>query len=158
MRTKFPSSSNLLTHPLKTSPTEILGLSGTIYLAGAISGSLLFGYLTDRFGRKTLNLTTPFVYLIATALTALSTNFSMFCVFRFITGAGIGGEYSSINSTIDELIPARLRGRVDLAINGSYWLGAALGGISSLLFLDTRIFPADSGWRFAFLIGAGLGK
>lgn len=105
--------------------TSGVGFAGSIYIAGACSGALLFGYLTDRFGRKKLFMITLGVYLAATALTALSFAPWWFFVFRFITGAGIGGEYGAINSAIDELIPARVRGRVDLIINGSYWVGIA---------------------------------
>ena len=106
--------------------TEV-GASATFYLAGAVLGALLFGYGTDRFGRKKLFFITVAVYLIGTALSAFSWNFWSYAFFRAITGAGIGGEYAAINSAIDELIPARVRGRVDLIINGSYWVGAAMG-------------------------------
>ena len=108
-----------------------LGLIGSIYVAGAVTGAIGFGYLTDRFGRKKLFLVTLGLYLVATTLTAFTWDFYTFAIFRFFTGAGIGGEYSAINSAIDELIPARVRGTVDLAINGSYWLGTAVGAIAS---------------------------
>ena len=110
----------------------------------------MFGQLTDRFGRKKLFLTTLVVYIAATIATAFSTSPLYFFIARFVTGSGIGGEYAAINSAIDELIPARVRGRVDLIINGSYWLGAAAGALGALVLLDTGIFPADVGWRVAF--------
>jgi MFS family permease len=134
-----------------------VGASATCYLAGAVIGALLFGYGTDRFGRKKLFFITVAVYLIGTALSAFSWNFASYAFFRALTGAGIGGEYAAINSAIDELIPARVRGRVDLMINGSYWMGAALGAGATLLLLDPRRFPISLGWRFAFGIGATLG-
>jgi len=136
--------------------TEV-GASATCYLAGAVIGALLFGYGTDRFGRKKLFFITVAVYLAGTALSAFSWNFASYAIFRAITGAGIGGEYAAINSAIDELIPARVRGRVDLMINGSYWIGAALGSGATLFLLDPRRFAISFGWRFAFLIGATLG-
>jgi MFS family permease len=125
-----------------------------IYAAGACVGALFFGQLTDRFGRKRLFLLTLVVYLIATVATAFSGSALFFYVCRFFTGAGIGGEYAAINSAIDELIPARVRGRVDLIINGSYWLGAAAGAVAAIFLLDTDIFAADLGWRLAFGLGA----
>src|SRR5204863_3284854 len=134
-----------------------VGGSATCYLTGAVIGALVFGYGTDRFGRKKLFFITVAVYLIGTALSAFSWNFASYAFFRALTGAGIGGEYAAINSAIDELIPARVRGRVDLMINGSYWLGAAAGALGSLVLLDTSIFAPDIGWRLAFGIGAILG-
>jgi MFS family permease len=134
-----------------------IGASASCYLAGAVIGALLFGYGTDRFGRKKLFFITVAVYLIGTALSAFSWNFASYAFFRALTGAGIGGEYAAINSAIDELIPARVRGRVDLMINGSYWVGAALGAGATLVLLDPRRFPISLGWRFAFGIGATLG-
>jgi MFS family permease len=134
-----------------------VGASATCYLAGAVLGALLFGYGTDRFGRKKLFFITVAVYLIGTALSAFSWNFASYAVFRALTGAGIGGEYAAINSAIDELIPARVRGRVDLIINGSYWVGAALGAAATLVLLDPRALPIWLGWRCAFGIGAALG-
>ncbi len=134
-----------------------IGLAATVYLAGAVLGALFFGYLTDRLGRKRLFFLTLSVYLGATALTALAWGFWSFALFRFLTGAGIGGEYAAINSAVDELIPARLRGRTDLIINSSYWVGTAVGASSSLLFLDPRVLPVDLGWRLGFGIGAALG-
>jgi MFS family permease len=134
-----------------------VGLTGSAYLAGAVLGALFFGHLTDRLGRKRLFNVTLGLYLVATALTALSWNFAAFAAFRFFTGAGIGGEYSAINSAIQELIPARLRGRTDLAVNGSFWVGAALGAAASVWLLDPALLPPDIGWRVAFGTGAALG-
>src|SRR5438046_6977212 len=134
-----------------------VGASATFYLAGAVLGALLFGYGTDRLGRKKLFFVTVAVYLVATGLTAFSWNFASYAFFRALTGAGIGGEYAAINSAIDELIPARVRGRVDVMINGSYWLGAPLGSTGTIILLDPRYFPIWLGWRCAFGIGATLG-
>ena len=150
-----------LSGALKESPTlrfsnADIGLAGSAYLAGAVLGALFFGWLTDRLGRKKLFFVTVVVYLTATAATALSWNIWSFALFRFITGAGIGGEYAAINSTIQELIPARVRGWTDLCINGSFWVGAALGALGSIVLLDPNLFDPDTGWRLAFLIGAGL--
>jgi MFS family permease len=134
-----------------------IGVAAAVYIAGACLGALFFGQLTDRFGRKKLFMLTLAIYLAATVATAFSFAPWYFFIARFFTGAGIGGEYAAINSAIDELIPARVRGRVDLAINGSYWLGSALGAAGALLLLDTSIFPANIGWRIAFGIGAAFG-
>jgi MFS family permease len=134
-----------------------VGATATCYLAGAVIGALLFGYATDRFGRKKLFFITVAVYLMGTALSGFSWNFWSYALFRAITGAGIGGEYAAINSAIDELIPARVRGRVDLIINGSYWVGAAMGAAATLVLLDPRHIPIWLGWRLAFGIGAALG-
>jgi MFS family permease len=134
-----------------------IGTAGALYVAGACLGALLFGQLTDRYGRKRLFMITLAVYLLATVATAFSFAPWFFFLFRFLTGTGIGGEYAAINSAIDELIPARNRGRVDLAINGSYWVGSALGGFAALLFLDVSLFARDVGWRLAFGVGAILG-
>ena len=134
-----------------------VGASATCYLAGAVLGALLFGYGTDRFGRKKLFFITVAVYLIGTALSGFAWNFWSYACFRAITGAGIGGEYAAINSAIDELIPARVRGRVDLMINGSYWVGAAMGAAATLVLLNPRYIPVWLGWRCAFGIGATLG-
>ncbi len=134
-----------------------IGIAAAIYITGACLGALFFGQLTDRFGRKKLFLLTLAVYLAATVATAFAFAPWYFFIARFFTGAGIGGEYAAINSAIDELIPARVRGRVDLIINGSYWLGAAAGAAGALLLLNTSIFPADIGWRISFGIGAVFG-
>jgi MFS family permease len=134
-----------------------IGLAGSLYLAGAVLGAFLFGWLTDRLGRKKLFTVTLVVYLLATAATALSWNFLSFGLFRFVTGAGIGGEYTAINSTIQELIPARLRGWTDLVINGSFWIGAAMGAGGSIVLLDPHFIDPALGWRLAFLIGATIG-
>jgi MFS family permease len=133
-----------------------IGLASSAYLAGAVLGALFFGWLTDRIGRKKLFFVTLTVYLIATAATAFSWNFWSFVVFRFLTGAGIGGEYTAINSTIQELIPARVRGWTDLVINGSFWVGAAIGAVASIALLNPTLLPVDIGWRAAFAIGALL--
>jgi MFS family permease len=134
-----------------------VGASASCYLAGAVIGALIFGYGTDRFGRKKLFFITVAVYLTGTALSAFSWNFASYAIFRALTGAGIGGEYAAINSAIDELIPARVRGRVDLMINGSYWVGAALGSGATVILLNPRYFAVAFGWRLAFIIGATLG-
>ncbi|MGZ4181991.1 MAG: MFS transporter [Solirubrobacteraceae bacterium] len=134
-----------------------IGTAGAIYVAGACIGALLFGQLTDRYGRKKLFMVTLNLYLVATVATAFSFAPWYFFLFRFLTGMGIGGEYAAINSAIDELIPARNRGRVDLSINGSYWVGSALGSFAALALLDTALFPKDVGWRLAFGLGAILG-
>jgi len=133
-----------------------VGLAGSAYLAGAVLGALFFGWLTDRLGRKKLFFITLIVYLLATAATAFSWNLWSFLLFRFITGAGIGGEYAAINSTIQELVPARVRGWTDLVINGSFWVGAALGALGSIVLLDPAVIDPEHGWRAAFLIGALL--
>lgn len=141
---------------LQFSAAEV-GLVGSAYLTGAVIGAVLFGYLTDRFGRKKLFFVTLGLYLAATASTAASWDFWSFALFRFLTGAGIGGEYTAINSAIQEFIPARFRGRTDLAINGSFWIGAAFGAAGAVLFLQPGRLPPDWGWRAAFGIGAVLG-
>ncbi|MEU5463118.1 MFS transporter [Streptomyces althioticus] len=135
---------------------EVTGISAALYVTGACLGALFWGRLTDIYGRKKLFLITLAVYLGATALTALSFDTWWFFLFRFLTGFGIGGEYAAINSAIDELIPAQYRGRVDLLINGSYWLGAVAGALLSIVALNTSIFPADVGWRLTFALGAVL--
>ncbi len=134
-----------------------IGLVSSAYLAGAVSGALLFGYLTDRLGRRKLFMVTLGLYLTATAATAFSWDFWSFALFRLLTGAGIGGEYTAINSAIQELIPARYRGRTDLAVNGSFWVGAALGALGAVVLLQPGLLPPDWGWRSAFGIGAVLG-
>jgi len=134
-----------------------IGEAASVYLTGAVLGALGFGYLTDLLGRKKLFFVTLGLYLVATAATAFSWDAVSFMAFRFLTGAGIGGEYAAINSAIQELIPARFRGRTDLAINGSYWFGAAAGAGVTVFLLDPRLFPPDIGWRVAFGTGAVLG-
>ncbi len=134
-----------------------IGFANTTYLVGQVLGALGFGHLTDRFGRKRLFLVTLALYLVSTAATGLSPSFAVFLVFRGFAGAGIGGEYAAINSAIDELVPARVRGQVDLAINGSYWLGIATGAALTLVVLDPSLIPIEIGWRVSFGIGAVLG-
>jgi MFS family permease len=134
-----------------------IGSAAAVYVAGACVGALFFGQLTDRFGRKKLMMITLAVYILATVATAFAFAPWYFFLCRFVTGSGIGGEYAAINSAIDELIPARNRGQVDITINGSYWIGSALGGLAALLFLDTAIFAKDFGWRLSFAMGAILG-
>jgi MFS family permease len=144
--------------------TDTLGLSATqigsaasAYITGAVAGALLFGWLTDRFGRRLVFYVTLIVYLAGVLLTATSWSFWSFALFRAVTGFGIGGEYAAINSAIDELIPARYRGRIDIIVNGSFWLGAAAGSGASLIFLDPHILPANVGWRLGFAVGGVLG-
>jgi len=134
-----------------------VGLASSGYLAGAVLGAVFFGWLTDRLGRKRLFFTTLALYLVATAATALSWNLWSFMIFRFLTGAGIGGEYTAINSTIQELVPARYRGWTDLVINGSFWVGAAIGAAGTIVLLDPALFAPELGWRLAFFIGSALG-
>ncbi|WP_424631572.1 MFS transporter [Bradyrhizobium sp. SYSU BS000235] len=141
---------------LRFSNTDI-GIATSAYLAGAVLGAIGFGWLTDRIGRKKLFFITLAVYLTATAATAFSWNLASFAVFRFLTGAGIGGEYTAINSTIQELVPARYRGRTDLVVNGSFWVGAAIGAVSAIVLLDPKVIDPEHGWRVAFFIGATLG-
>jgi MFS family permease len=151
-----------LSGALKESPTLHLsnteiGLVSSAYLCGSVVGAIFFGWLTDRLGRKKLFFITLSVYLVATAATAFSWNLWSFALFRFFTGAGIGGEYTAINSTIQEFTPGRYRGFTDLVINGSFWIGAAIGALGSILLLDAAIIDPEYGWRLAFLIGALLG-
>jgi MFS family permease len=141
---------------LGLSDTQI-GLSGTAYLIGAVVGALFFGYATDRLGRRKLFFLTLVVYLSATAATAFSWNFASYAVFRALTGCGIGGEYAAINSAVDELIPARVRGHVDLVINATFWVGAALGSGAAIFLLHLTSIPPTLSWRFAFGLGAVLG-
>ncbi|HTI87513.1 MAG TPA: MFS transporter [Alphaproteobacteria bacterium] len=146
---------------LKESPTLAftnaeVGLASSAYLAGAVLGALLFGWLTDRWGRRVLFFITLAIYMAATTATAFSWDIWSFTLFRFITGAGIGGEYAAINSTIQELLPARVRGHTDLAINGSFWFGAGLGAAGSIVLLDASALGPDAGWRLCFLIGGAL--
>jgi MFS family permease len=134
-----------------------IGLSASAYLGGAVLGALVFGWLTDRLGRKKLFSVTVVIYAIATLLTGAAWNFWSFALFRFITGMGIGGEYSAVNATIQELIPARRRGFTDLVINGSFWLGAALGAVGAVVALDPRVVAPEIGWRAAFMVGGVIG-
>src|SRR6202048_1405090 len=136
---------------------EEVGLVGTASLLGAVLGAVVCGYLTDRLGRRKLFFVTLGLYLVATAATAFSWDFWSFAVFRALTGAGIGGEYTAINSAIQEFMPPRFRGRIDLAINGSFWIGAALGAAGAVVFLQPGTLPPDWGWRAAFGIGSVLG-
>jgi MFS family permease len=134
-----------------------VGLAGSTYLAGAVAGALLFGRLTDLFGRRRLFLVTLSVYVLGTLATACAWGVWSFAIFRALTGAGIGGEYAAINSAIDELLPARVRGRADLAINATYWAGTALGALASIVLLDPRVLPHWLGWRMCFAVGVALG-
>ena len=147
---------------LSESPTLHLtgsevGAAASAYLIGAVGGALFFGWLTDRLGRKKLFTVTVLVYLVATIACGLSWNFWSFAFFRLATGAGIGGEYAAVNATIQELIPARRRGFTDLVVNGSFWLGAAIGALGAYVVLDPAIMPPEIGWRAAFIIGGLLG-
>jgi MFS family permease len=134
-----------------------IGFAASAYLSGAVVGALGFGWLTDRLGRKKLFTVTVLIYLLATIASGLSWSFWSFAIFRFITGAGIGGEYAAVNATIQELIPARRRGFTDLCVNGSFWLGAALGACGALVVLDPAIMNPETGWRAAFVIGGVIG-
>ena len=141
---------------LSLTPANV-GSAASLYIVGAVIGALVFGWLTDKVGRKAIFSLTLGVYILGVLLSACSWNFVSFAIFRLMTGLGIGGEYAAINSAIDELIPARLRGRVDLIVNGSFWAGAALGAGGSLFLLDGQIMPLSFGWRFGFAIGGLLG-
>jgi MFS family permease len=148
----------VLTQPGTLHLTESqVGLSASAYLTGSVMGALLFSYLTDRQGRKKWFMLTLLLYLTATVLTAFAWDLGSLMVCRFLTGAGIGGEYAAINSAIDELIPARRRGHTDLAINGSWWLGSATGALVSLVLLNPSFVPEALGWRLCFVLGAVLG-
>lgn len=142
---------------LPISAAQVTGIAAALYVAGACSGALFFGRLTDKFGRRKLFMVTLAVYLAATAMTALSFSTWWFLLFRFLTGFGIGGEYAAINSAIDELIPSKYRGRVDLIINGSFWLGAIAGSLLSIVALNTDLFAMNVGWRLTFVLGVVLG-
>ena len=137
--------------------TSEVGLMASVYLAGEVVGALLFGRLTDRLGRRSLFIVTLLVYLIASGAAGLSWNLGSLLFFRFVAGMGIGGEYAAINSAIDELIPSRYRGRVDIGVNGTYWAGALIGSAVGLVFLNTDIVPIEWGWRLCFLIGPVMG-
>ena len=133
-----------------------VGLASSLYLAGAITGALLFGWMADRLGRRLLFFITLTLYLVAAAATAFSWDLASFCLFRFLTGAGIGGEYAAVNSTIQEMIPARFRGWTDLALGGTFWLGGALGAGASIVLLNPALLNPELGWRLGFFIGAVL--
>src|ERR671919_2415602 len=130
-----------------------IGWAASAYIAGAVLGAIYFGRLADKLGRKRMFMVTLIVYLIATVLTAFTWDITSFAFCRFLTGFGIGGEYAAINSAIDELIPARVRGRVDLAINGTFWIGAAIGALLSVWLLDPTVLGPDMGWRGALRSG-----
>ncbi len=148
----------VLTHVTTLHLTESeVGLTASAYLAGSVVGAIIFSYLTDRQGRKKWFMVTLLIYLAATVLTAFSWDLWSFMLFRFMTGAGIGGEYAAINSAIDELIPARWRGRINLAVNGSWWLGAAVGALLIIVLLNPDLIPEYLGWRLCFAFGAVLG-
>jgi MFS family permease len=146
---------------LKASPVlqftdSDVGLASSFYLAGAVAGALVFGWLADRLGRRLLFFVTLWLYLVAAAATAFSWDLASFCLFRFLTGAGIGGEYSAVNSTIQEMIPARYRGWTDLALGGTFWIGGALGAGTSIVLLNPGVIDPEIGWRLGFFIGAVL--
>ena len=141
---------------LGMSSTEV-GLAGTVYLIGQVVGALTFGRLTDRWGRKKLFIITLAIYLIGSGVAGLAWTPWFLYLWRFVAGLGIGGEYTAINSAIDELIPAKYRGRVDIAVNGTYWAGALLGAGASFYLLDTSRVPENLGWRIAFFIGPVMG-
>ena len=141
---------------LRLTDTEV-GLTASAYLGGAVVGALFFGWLTDRLGRKKLFTVTVLIYLVATIASGFAWDFWSFALFRFVTGMGIGGEYAAVNATIQELIPARKRGFTDLVINGSFWLGAALGALGAVVALDPAVIDPELGWRVAFVIGGVIG-
>src|SRR4051812_30936626 len=134
-----------------------VGAAGSAYILGACVGALYFGRLADKIGRKKLFMLTLVIFLAGSVLTAFSMSFAWFIVCRVITGAGVGGEYSAIHSAVDELIPARVRGAVDLVIGGSYWIGTILGSLASLVLLDDSLFAPDVGWRLCFGLAAAMG-
>ncbi len=141
---------------LQLTGTQV-GLTASAYLVGAVVGALFFGWLTDKLGRKKLFTITVLIYLVATIASGFSWNFWSFAIFRCITGMGIGGEYAAVNATIQELIPARRRGFTDLVINGSFWLGAALGALGAVVVLDPAVINPEIGWRLAFVTGGVIG-
>src|SRR6204780_2219170 len=134
-----------------------LGAVASFYVVGAVVGALVFGWITDRHGRRLVFYVTLIVYLSGVLLSAFAWDFWSFAIFRMITGLGIGGEYAAVNSAIDELIPAKYRGRIDLVVNGSFWLGAAAGALASPVLLDQSLLPVNVGWRLGFGIGGVLG-
>jgi MFS family permease len=149
-----PALQNVQT--LHLSSTD-LGAVASCYVVGAVTGALVSGWVTDRFGRRLVFYATLIVYLAGVLLSALAWNFLSFAAFRMLTGMGIGGEYAAVNSAIDELIPAKYRGRIDLIVNGSFWAGAAAGAAITPMLLDQNLFPVDVGWRLGFGIGGVLG-
>jgi MFS family permease len=152
------SLAGILTSPTGLSLTDAqVTAAATTYLAGAVFGALLFGYLTDRLGRKRLFLVTVATYSLATLASAFSWNFLSFAMLRALTGVGIGGEYAAINSAVDELIPGRVRGTVDLIVNGTFWIGGAIGSLTAIYLLGGNAIGGDHSWRFAFGIGGLLG-
>ncbi|MFC3126265.1 MFS transporter [Pseudoroseomonas globiformis] len=140
---------------LALTPTQV-GLTASAYLVGAVIGALFFGWLTDRLGRRKIFFVTVILYMLSSIATGFSWDFWSFAFFRALTGAGIGGEYAAVNSAIQEMIPARRRGTVDLAVNGTFWAGAALGAGSALVVLDPEIVDPEIGWRAAFVVGGAL--
>ena len=140
---------------LGLSATQI-GLAASAYLVGAVSGAIVFGWLADRWGRRKLFFITLLLYMSAAVATGFSWDFWSFALFRALTGAGIGGEYAAVNSAIQELIPARKRGTVDLAVNGTFWGGAAIASVAALVVLDPAVIDPEIGWRAAFVVGGGL--
>ena len=134
-----------------------IGAVASFYVTGAVLGAIVFGWITDRFGRRLVFFLTLGLYLAGVLLSACSWSFLSFALFRMLTGVGIGGEYAAINSAIDELIPAKFRGRIDLLVNGSFWIGAAAGAAASPLLLDPHLLPLNLGWRLGFAIGGVLG-
>ena len=156
--TLISAAGPVLTKPDTLGLTEgQVGLANGCYLAGEVAGALVFGHFTDRYGRKRLFLVTIALYLVSTALTGASPNLLFFSICRFFAGAGIGGEYAAINYAIDELVPARVRGHVDLVVNGSYWLGVAMGAALTVVLLNEALLPHSIGWRLIFGLGAILG-
>src|SRR6201995_704525 len=135
-----------------------LGAVASFYVIGAVAGALVFGWITDRFGRRLVFYVTLLIYLAGVLLSAIAWDFWSFAFFRLLTGLGIGGEYAAVNSAIDELIPAKYRGRVDLIVNGSFWLGAACGALAAPLLLNQKLFAGNPGWRLGFGIGGVLGS
>jgi MFS family permease len=143
-------------HDLQMNSAQV-GFTGTIYLVGEVVGALYFGRLSDKLGRKRLFILTLAIYLVGSGIAGLSPAMWFLWIFRFIAGLGIGGEYTAINSAIDELIPSRYRGRVDIAVNGTYWAGAAIGAFANLFLLADENFANSWGWRIGFFIGPFLG-